>query len=180
MSVEVLNLLVSVAVGVALVGVLAAAWVAVRVFKRNADRDERWAVASFFVNAAEQMLIDYDGPAKLDWVMSQLKAHFPKLDTTLIRAMVETAVREMKAARPQSCTNCCVGWSVVCKGRSLSRVRSDRPFAFREEGRAALAVPALSALVGVEATAQGCGRAGGLPLPAVRTRGPAGGASPDL
>ena len=77
LSAEVLNVLASVGVGLVLVGLLAAAWVAALVFKRQAERDERWAVASFFVNAAEQMLVDYDGAAKLDWVLAQLAGRFP-------------------------------------------------------------------------------------------------------
>jgi len=94
------DMVLSVVIGAAAVGVLAAVWVAVWVFRENTLHDRQWVIVWGFVNAAEQMLAGQDGVAKLDWVMAQLKERFPRLDVNLIRAMVETAVRQMKSAKP--------------------------------------------------------------------------------
>lgn len=94
---EVLDFLISLAVGGVVVAALAALWVAALALRQKTQSDQRWEIVSYFVNMAEQMLIDQGGAAKLDWVMTQVKERYPKLDTTLIRAMIETAVREMKA-----------------------------------------------------------------------------------
>lgn len=90
-------MLTSLAVGGVAVAALVALWVAALALRQRTQSDQRWEIVSYFVNLAEQMLIEQEGAAKLDWVMTQVKQRYPKLDTTLIRAMVETAVREMKA-----------------------------------------------------------------------------------
>jgi hypothetical protein len=89
------NVVLSVAVGAAVVAV----WVAVLAFRRQAARDEAWATVNILVGAAEQMLAEYTGSAKLDWVMGQLEERFPALDANLIRSMVEAAVGQMNRAQ---------------------------------------------------------------------------------
>lgn len=93
---EVVDFLISLAVGGAAIAALAALWVAALALRQKTQGDQRWEIVSYFVNMAEQMLIEQEGAAKLDWVTTQVKARYPKLDTTLIRAMIETAVRQMK------------------------------------------------------------------------------------
>ena len=46
------------------------------------------------------MLGDQAGRTRLDWVMTQLKARYPMLDTTTVRAMVEAHVKRMNQVRP--------------------------------------------------------------------------------
>jgi len=87
-----LNVALSLAVG----AVVVAVWIGVLEFKRQAAHNEAWSTVNILVNAAEQMLSQHTGPAKLEWVMTQLKELFPRLDTNLIRSMVEAAVGQMK------------------------------------------------------------------------------------
>jgi hypothetical protein len=88
------DVIVSLACGAILVAAVAALW-ALALFVRKAQADERWQVVNFFVAAAEQMMRSADGEEKLDWVLGQLQQRYPKLDRTLIRAMVEAAVRQL-------------------------------------------------------------------------------------
>jgi hypothetical protein len=85
------QVLASLAVG----AVLVAVWVAVLTFKRTASQNEAWATINILVQAAEQMLTEYAGDKKLDWVLAQIAERFPKMDRNLIRAMVEAAVLRM-------------------------------------------------------------------------------------
>lgn len=86
------QVLASLAVG----SVLVAAWVAVLTFKRTASQNEEWATINILVQAAEQMLTEYAGDKKLDWVLAQIAERFPKLDKALVRSMVEAAVLRIK------------------------------------------------------------------------------------
>ena len=65
--------LASLAVG----AVLVAVWVAVLTFKRTASQSEAWATINILVQAAEQMLTEYAGDKKLDWVLAQIAERFP-------------------------------------------------------------------------------------------------------
>lgn len=85
------QVLASLAVG----AVLVAVWVAVLTFKRTASQNEAWTTINILVQAAEQMLTEYAGDKKLDWVLTQIAERFPKMDRNLIRAMVEAAVLRM-------------------------------------------------------------------------------------
>jgi hypothetical protein len=87
------QVLASLAVG----AVLVAVWVAVLTFKRTASQSEAWATINILVQAAEQMLTEYAGDKKLDWVLAQIAERFPKLDKALVRAMVEAAVLRVKS-----------------------------------------------------------------------------------
>lgn len=82
------------AIGLGLL-VSAAMW-AVKVFAGQ-TRDERVRlVVGTFVEAAEQMFDAEEGEKKLSWVMGELQRMFPKLDTGLLRAMVEQAVLSIR------------------------------------------------------------------------------------
>ena len=72
------------------VGVLWACWWPAR---QAIARNEQWRWVASFVQTAEQMFVESgDGPKRLDWVLTQIKAYYPKLDITLARVMVETIV----------------------------------------------------------------------------------------
>lgn len=73
-----------------------AIWQFVGTLKKTANDSDQWNWVGIFVNAAEQMLADSTGPERLDWVMAQIKARFPKLDTDVIRAMVEASVKNLR------------------------------------------------------------------------------------
>lgn len=91
---DVVWLLLSIALGAAVV----ALWAFWRELRAAIARNEQWKWATAFVLTAEQMFIeDGDGPKRLDWVLTQIKAYFPKLDTTLARVMVERIVSGMNA-----------------------------------------------------------------------------------
>lgn len=100
-SAEVLGVVQSLALGGVIVGMLVALWVGAMALRNAAERDRQWQIVSYFVNMAEQTLIGQSGATKLDWVLTQLHGRFPKIDPTLVRAMIETAVREMNAQRLQ-------------------------------------------------------------------------------
>jgi hypothetical protein len=89
------DVIVSLACGAILVAAVAALWALALFARQKAQADERWQVVNYFVAAAEQMMRSADGEEKLDWVLEQLQQRYPKLDRTLIRAMVETAVRQL-------------------------------------------------------------------------------------
>jgi steroid 5-alpha reductase family enzyme len=89
------DVIVSLAIGAILVAAVAALWALALFVRQKAQVDERWQVVNFFVAAAEQMMRDADGEEKLEWVLEQLQQRYPKLDRTLIRAMVEAAVRQL-------------------------------------------------------------------------------------
>jgi len=89
------DVIVSLAIGAILVAAVAALWALALFVRQKAQADERWQVVGYFVAAAEQMMRDADGEEKLDWVLEQLQQRYPKLDRTLIRAMVEAAVRQL-------------------------------------------------------------------------------------
>lgn len=81
---------------IALGAIAIAVWQFVGTLRSTAKENEQWKWVSIFVNAAEQMLADGTGPERLDWVMAQIKARFPKLDTDVIRAMVEANVKNLR------------------------------------------------------------------------------------
>jgi steroid 5-alpha reductase family enzyme len=89
------DVIVSLACGAILVAAVAALWALALFVRQKAQVDERWQVVNFFVAAAEQMMRDANGEEKLDWVLEQLQQRYPTLDRTLIRAMVEAAVRQL-------------------------------------------------------------------------------------
>jgi steroid 5-alpha reductase family enzyme len=89
------DVIVSLAIGAILVAAVAALWALALFVRQKAQVDERWQVVNFFVAAAEQMMRDANGEEKLEWVLEQLQQRYPKLDRTLIRAMVEAAVRQL-------------------------------------------------------------------------------------
>ncbi|MFN8468570.1 MAG: phage holin, LLH family [Caldilineaceae bacterium] len=61
---------------------------------------EGWAAT--LVRAADQMLDTVPGPQKLEFVMAEMQRMFPKLDTKLIRWIVEAAVQEMNQQKQAS------------------------------------------------------------------------------
>jgi steroid 5-alpha reductase family enzyme len=89
------DVIVSLACGAILVAAVAALWALALFVRQKAQVDERWQIVNFFVAAAEQMMRDANGEEKLDWVLEQLQQRYPNLDLTLIRAMVEAAVRQL-------------------------------------------------------------------------------------
>ncbi len=61
-------------------------------------RNEQWNWTKVFVQAAEQLFAEEGaGSQRLDWVMVQLKARYPQLDTTIARAMIEAVVNGLNA-----------------------------------------------------------------------------------
>ena len=84
--------ILSVAVG----AIAVAAWQFASTLRKESTNNEQMGLVSIFVHAAEQMMGDQDGQARLDWVMAQLKAKFPRLDTDTIRAMIEANVKAMR------------------------------------------------------------------------------------
>ena len=56
--------------------------------------------AAIFVAAAEQMLWDKAGADKLTWVLDQIHAQLPDIDTALVRAFVEAAVLRTPSPGP--------------------------------------------------------------------------------
>jgi hypothetical protein len=89
---DILWAILSIAVG----AIAIAAWQFIATLRRDAGENEQLRWANILVNAAEQMLGDKQGAERLDWVMAQLKARFPKLDTETIRTMVEANVKAMR------------------------------------------------------------------------------------
>jgi steroid 5-alpha reductase family enzyme len=89
------DVIVSLACGAILVAAVAALWALALFVRQKAQVDERWQIVNFFVAAAEQMMRDANGEEKLEWVLEQLQQRYPNLDLTLIRAMVEAAVRQL-------------------------------------------------------------------------------------
>lgn len=75
--------------------IVIALWILVVGVLRFVREQERWKWAEGFVRTAENMLEGQDGQAKREWVMAQLTARFPRLDTTAIRTMLEDAVSRM-------------------------------------------------------------------------------------
>ncbi len=92
LTLEIIWAILSIAVG----AIAIAVWQFAGTLRSTAKENEQWKWVSIFVNAAEQMLADNTGPERLDWVMAQIKARFPKLDTDTIRAMVEANVKNMR------------------------------------------------------------------------------------
>jgi hypothetical protein len=92
LTLEIIWAILSIAVG----AIAIAAWQFVVTLKKGANENEQWKWVSIFVNAAEQMMADGTGPERLDWVMAQIKARFPKLDTDTIRAMIEANVKNLR------------------------------------------------------------------------------------
>ena len=84
--------ILSIAVG----AIAIAAWQFVGTLKKTSNDSEQWKWVGIFVNAAEQMMADEEGAKRLDWVMAQLEARFPSLDTDTIRAMIEAHVKVMR------------------------------------------------------------------------------------
>lgn len=91
-STEIIWAILSIAAG----AIAIALWQFVGTLKKTSRDNDQWKWVSIFVNAAEQMLADETGPERLDWVMAQIKARFPKLDTDVIRAMVEANVKNLR------------------------------------------------------------------------------------
>ena len=80
----------------AAIGAMAvAAWQYVAMLRKVVAENEQRNWVAIAVDAAEQMLGDQAGQTRLDWVMTQLKARYPRLDTTTVRAMVEAHVKRM-------------------------------------------------------------------------------------
>ncbi len=92
LTLEIIWAILSIAVG----AIAIAAWQFVATMRSTAKENDQWKWVSIFVNAAEQMLADGTGPERLDWVMAQIKARFPKLDTNVIRALVEANVKNLR------------------------------------------------------------------------------------
>lgn len=83
------------------IGVMAvAAWQYVAMLRKVVTENEQRKWVAIAVDAAEQMLGDQAGRTRMDWVMTQLKARYPGLDTTTVRAMVEAHVKRMNQVRP--------------------------------------------------------------------------------
>ena len=73
-----------------------ALWQFVGTLKKTSSDSDEWRWVGIFVNAAEQMMAGEEGAKRLEWVMAQIEARFPKLDTDTIRAMVEAHVKVMR------------------------------------------------------------------------------------
>ena len=85
----------------AAIGAMAvAAWQYVAMLRKVVAENEQRNWVAIAVDAAEQRLGDQAGQTRLDWVMTQLKARYPRLDTTTVRAMVEAHVKRMNQVRP--------------------------------------------------------------------------------
>jgi hypothetical protein len=69
-----------------------ALWVFVMAVLGWLREQKQWQYAQMFVRAADQMLAEQPGNAKLDWVTTQLATIFPKLDAARMRAMIEAAL----------------------------------------------------------------------------------------
>ena len=91
-TLEIVWLILSIGVGAIAVALV----MFVSTLRSTAKENEQWKWVSIFVNAADQMLADSTGPERLEWVMAQIKARFPKLDTDVIRAMVEANVKNLR------------------------------------------------------------------------------------
>ncbi len=94
--------ILSVLVGVLIVALMLA-WRALgRWSKSNAVKaeNEAWAQVQYFVTvavqAADQMLAQSSGQEKLNYVLGVLDRQFPDLDEDVIRAIVESTVRQEK------------------------------------------------------------------------------------
>ena len=85
---EAIYAVASLAVG----AVVVAVWVFVMAVLGWLREQKQWQYAQMFVRAADQMLAEQPGSAKLDWVTTQLATIFPKLDTARMRAMIEAAL----------------------------------------------------------------------------------------
>lgn len=92
---DVIWAILSMAIG----AIAVAAWQFVATLRKFIADNDRLNWVGLAVDAAEQMLGDQDGQARLDWVMAQLKERYPKLDTTAIRTMVEAYVKRMNKAQ---------------------------------------------------------------------------------
>lgn len=92
LTTEIIWAILSIAAG----AIAIALWQFVGTLKKTSRDNDQWKWVGIFVNAAEQMLNEQTGPERLDWVMAQLKARFPKLDTDTIRAMIEAHVKVMR------------------------------------------------------------------------------------
>lgn len=82
----------SVAVG----AIAIAVWMFISTLRKTAGENEQLRWANILVNAAEQMMAGEEGSKRLDWVMAQLEARFPKLDTETIRTMIEANVKAIR------------------------------------------------------------------------------------
>ena len=92
LTLEIIWAILSIAVG----AIAIAVWQFVGTLRSTAKENEQWQWVSIFVNAAEQMLADSTGPERFDWVMAQVKARFPKLDTNVIRTIIEANVKNLR------------------------------------------------------------------------------------
>jgi hypothetical protein len=84
----------------AIAAMAVATWQYVAMLRKVVADNERLNWVAIAVDAAEQMLGDQAGQTRLDWVMTQLKARYPRLDTTTVRAMVEAHVKRMNQVQP--------------------------------------------------------------------------------
>ncbi len=85
---EAIYAVASLAVG----AVVVAVWVFVMAVLGWLREQRQWQNVQVFVRAADRMLAEQPGSAKLDWVTTQLAAIFPKLDAARMRAMIEAAL----------------------------------------------------------------------------------------
>jgi len=85
---EVLGLAAAIAAAAAVVAI----WVLVVATLDWLRQQRQWQAAQVFVRAADRMLAESTGKAKLAWVTTQLSAMFPKLDSTRMRALIEAAL----------------------------------------------------------------------------------------
>ena len=72
--------------------VVVAVWVFVMAVLGWLREQRQWQNVQVFVRAADRMLAEQPGSAKLDWVTTQLATIFPKLDAARMRAMIEAAL----------------------------------------------------------------------------------------
>ncbi len=81
---------------IALAAGVVALWAFWYLLRSTITKQEQWLWVASFVQAAEQMFVESgDGPKRLDWVLTQIKARYPKLDTALARVMIEKIVNGM-------------------------------------------------------------------------------------
>lgn len=93
---EAIYAVASLAVG----AIVVAIWVFVTAVLGWLREQKQWQYVQVFVRAADQMLAEQPGSAKLDWVTTQLAMAFPKLDAARMRAMIEAAL-DLKRSRQQ-------------------------------------------------------------------------------
>ena len=92
---EAIYAVASLAVG----AIVVAVWVFVMAVLGWLREQKQWQYAQVFVRAADQMLAEQPGSAKLDWVTTHLATIFPTLDTVRMRAMIEAALDLKRGAQ---------------------------------------------------------------------------------